>query len=71
VHPRKRPRPSSRRAKKPRLTNPTGPVRRSIWIERQLFAEIEKLAKLEERKSSDMIRVLIRRGLVSRSSVPN
>jgi hypothetical protein len=54
-----------RRRKKPktRPTNPHGPLRRSIYLDRDLFVEIVALAKQEERKTSDMIRFLIRRGL--------
>jgi hypothetical protein len=43
----------------------TGPVRRSIWLDRALFDEVAALSTAEQRKSSDMIRVLIRRGLVA------
>lgn len=50
--------------------DPTGPVRRSIWLERALFDEVAAQSKLEQRKSSDMIRVLIRRGLVVTRSTP-
>jgi hypothetical protein len=54
-----------RRPKKPkkRPTNPHGPARHSIYLDRDLFLEIVALAKQEERKTSDMIRFLIRRGL--------
>jgi hypothetical protein len=57
------PRPSPRRPKKGK--RPTSPhaTRRSIWLSRDLFTEIVALAKDEERRSSDMIRVLIQRGL--------
>lgn len=59
------------RAKKPkRPQNPTGPVRRSIYLERELFNEITAQAETEQRKSSDMIRLLIRRGLVARRATP-
>jgi hypothetical protein len=40
-------------------------VRRSIWLDRVLFTEIAAQAKLEERRLADMIRVLLRRGLVA------
>jgi hypothetical protein len=45
-------------------------VRRSIWLERALFDEVAAQSKLEQRKSSDMIRVLIRRGLVATRGTP-
>jgi hypothetical protein len=45
-------------------------VRRSIWLERALFDEVAALAKTELRKSSDMIRVLIRRGLGATRGAP-
>jgi hypothetical protein len=50
-----------RKAKRPITLH--GPVRRSIWLARDLFNEVVALAKHEERKASDMIRILIQRGL--------
>jgi Ribbon-helix-helix protein, copG family len=60
----KKPRPPIPRGKK-RRPDPHAPIRRSIYLDRQLFAEITAQAKAEERKSSDMIRVLLRRGLTT------
>jgi hypothetical protein len=63
--------PRAHRAKKPkRPQNPTGPVRRSIYLERKLFSEITAQAEAEQRKSSDMIRLLIRRGLLATRATP-
>jgi len=70
LHPRK-PKPRPRRPiRGKRPPDPTGPVRRSIWLERALFDEVAAQSKLEQRKSSDMIRVLIRRGLVATRGTP-
>jgi hypothetical protein len=43
-------------------------VQRSIYVERALYREIEALAQIEERKTSVMIRVLLRRGLTASRS---
>jgi hypothetical protein len=65
------PRPSPRRPKKAKRPVSPHATRRSIWLSRELFAEVVTLAKHEERKSSDMIRVLIQRGLrATRSHAP-
>lgn len=61
--PRTPPRPPGRPKKTKRPTIPHGPVRRSIWLARDLFEEIVVRAKQEERRVSDMIRILIQRGL--------
>jgi hypothetical protein len=57
------PRPSPHRPKKAKRPPSPHATRRSIWLPRELFTEIVALAKFEERKSSDMIRVLLQRGL--------
>jgi hypothetical protein len=57
------PRPSPRRPKKVKRPPSPHAVRRSIWLARELFNEIVTLAKQEERKPSDMIRILLQRGL--------
>ena len=63
---RRKPIPHTRRVKKPKpVPDPTAPVRRSMYVERELYREIEALAKREERKTSDMIRLLLRRGLAA------
>ena len=36
-----------------------------MYVERDLYRDIETLAKVEERKTSDMIRLLLRRGLAA------
>jgi hypothetical protein len=62
----KRPRPTPRGKKNAKAPqDPAAPIRRSIWIGRELFREIEALATTEDRKPSDMIRVLLRRGIVA------
>jgi hypothetical protein len=63
-----RTRPHPARTKRP--PTPQGPVRRSIYLGRELFTEIVALAKQEERKASDMIRILIRRGLIASRGTP-
>jgi hypothetical protein len=46
-------------------------VRRSIYVEPGLFAEVERQAAAEERKTSDMIRLLLRRGLAATRTPPS
>jgi hypothetical protein len=68
--PTRTPRRRARRPKKvPRPPSPHA-VRRSIWLARELFTEIVTLAKQEERKPSDMIRILLQRGLRSTRAKP-
>ena len=70
MHPRK-PTPRPRRPKKAkRHIDLTGPVRPSIWLDRTLFDEIAAQATTEQRKFADMIRVLLRRGLVAIRGTP-
>jgi len=61
------------RKKKPtRPPDPSRPRRRSVWIPPELAREIRAQATAEERKESDMIRILIQRGLrTSRSPAPS
>jgi hypothetical protein len=50
--------------------DPTRPRRRSIWITPDLAREILAQARSEERKESDMIRILLQRGLRATRSTP-
>ena len=58
------------RKKKRKPPDPNLPRRRSIWITPDLGREILTQAQAEERKESDMIRILIQRGLRASRSVP-
>jgi hypothetical protein len=60
------------RKKKGRMpADPNRPRRRSVWITPELGREIGAQARTEERKESDMIRILIQRGLRATRGVPS
>jgi hypothetical protein len=60
-----------RKKKRKPPPDPTRPRRRSIWITPDLAREIVTQAQAEERRESDMIRILIQRGLrATRGSLP-
>jgi len=46
------------------------PLRRSLWLPPELLREIVAQAKLEERKPSDMMRILMQRGLRTTRGLP-
>ncbi len=58
-----------RRPKPP--PDPRKPLRRSVWLLPEHVRDIQAQARLEERKFSDMVRILIQRGLrVTRGAPP-
>jgi len=63
-------RPRKRRPKKA-VRDPSKPLRRSVWLLPTLVRDIETLAKSEERKFSDMIRILIQRGVRATRGTPD
>jgi hypothetical protein len=60
-----------RKKKRPAPIDPTRPRRRSVWITPDLGQEIRRQAHAEERKESDMIRILIQRGLRASRTTPS
>jgi hypothetical protein len=58
-----------RRPRKP-PPDPRKPLRRSVWLLPELVRDIQTQAQLEERKFSDMVRILIQRGLRTTRGAP-
>jgi hypothetical protein len=53
----------TRKRRRPKPPEPRKPLRRSVWLLPEHVRDIQAQARLEERKFSDMIRILIQRGL--------
>jgi len=63
--------PTKRQRKSKPAPRRAGPRRRSLYLPEELANAVRSQATLEERKESDMIRILIQRGLrVSPAAVP-
>jgi hypothetical protein len=60
------------RKRRPRKSppDPRKPLRRSVWLLPEHVRDIQTQARLEERKFSDMVRILIQRGLRTTRGAP-